>query len=122
MLRGPRPHLQIVLWMRDPKPVNYLKNLRNFWDKRRGAMGRLVRDRALFAQADQVIAGAPWLAKPFARLLLPMRGLVVILPAPKPPASDKEAKAQAAIRAQIQAGWRGVLDQARAWAPRRLAP
>ncbi len=57
VLRGPRPHLQIVLWMRDPKPVNYLKNLRNFWDKRRGAMGRLVRDRALFAQADQVIAG-----------------------------------------------------------------
>ena len=122
VLRGPLPHLQVVLWMRDPKPMNYLKSRQHLWDKRQGLWERLRRERALFAEADQVVCGAAWLAGPLARALLPMRDPVVIPTAPKPPASEKEARAQAGLRAQIAEGWAGVVDQALAWAPRRLAP
>ena len=122
VLRGPRPHLQIVLWMRDPKPMNYLKSPQHLWDKRQGLPERLARDRALFAEADQVVCGAAWLAAPLARTLLPMRDPVVIPPAAKPSASDKDARGQAALRAQIAQGWAGVIDRARVWAPRRLSP
>jgi glycosyltransferase involved in cell wall biosynthesis len=122
VLRGPRPHLQIVLWMHDAKPMNYLKSLQNFWEKRQGVVGRLWRDRALFAEADQVICGASWLAKPFARMLVPMRACVVIPQAPRPAASPKEARAQDAARARIARGWAAVIDRARIWAPRRLSP
>ena len=121
VLRGPRPHLQIVLWMRDPKPMNYLKSPQHLWDKRQGLPERLARDRALFAEADQVVCGAAWLAAPLARALLPMRDPVVIPPAPNLPTSDKDVRAQAAVRARIAQGWSAVIDRARIWAPRRLS-
>jgi glycosyltransferase involved in cell wall biosynthesis len=122
VLRGPRPHLQIVLWMHDCKPMNYLKNLRNFWEKRKGAGERLLRDRALFAEADQVVCGAAWLARPFARTLVPMRNCLVIPQAPKSAGSPKEGRAQDGVRAQIVQGWATVIEEARAFAPRRLSP
>ncbi len=107
VLRATRPHLQILLWMRNPKAVNYLKSRQHLWDKRKGLVERLSRDRALFAAADQVVVAAPWLDRPLARALLPMRGRTVIPPAP----------AEAAIRA-----WKAVIEEARIWAPRRLKP
>ncbi len=108
VLRATRPHLQIVLWMRDPKPLNYLKSAKHLWDKRKGLAARLQRDRVLFAAADQVVVAAAWLDRPLARTLLPMRGRLVIPPGSSSPgASD---------------GWRAVIDEARIWAPRRLRP
>ena len=107
VLRATRPHLQIVLWMRNPKPVNYLKSLQHLWDKRKGLVERLQRDRALFAAADQVVVAAAWLDRPLARTLLPMRGRTVIAPPPT----------EAAIE-----GWKGVIAEARIWSPRRLTP
>jgi hypothetical protein len=107
VLRAARPHLQIVLWMRNPKPVNYLKGVRRFWERRKGVLVRLMRDRALFAAADQVVVAAAWLDRPLARTLLPMRRRTVIPPAPE--------------KAAVQA-WRAVLEDARIWAPRRLRP
>ena len=108
VLRATRPHLQIVLWMRDPKPLNYLKSAKHLSDKRKGLAGRLQRDRILFSAADQVIVAAAWLDRPLARALLPMRGRLVI------PAGSSSPDASR--------GWRTVIDEARIWAPRRLRP
>ena len=113
VLRGPRPHLQILLWIRDPKPFNYLKTPRHLWDKRQGLLQRLSRDRALVREMDQVVLNAAWLDGPLARLLLPMpRRTVIPALAPNP-----EAPSDSAIRC-----WSTVIEDARLWSPRRLAP
>jgi hypothetical protein len=113
VLRGPRPHLQLVLWIRDPKPFNYLKSPRHFWEKRAGWRARLARDRALVREVDQVVCGAAWLTLPLARLLLPLPGAVTA-PALQ---TGKGKLHPAAVEA-----WTKVVEAARAWAPRRLAP
>jgi hypothetical protein len=112
VLRGPRPHLQLVLWISDPKPLNYLKTLKHLWDKRAGAVGRLARDRSLVREVDQVVVSAAWLTRPLARFLLPMPRAVIAAPLP----------AKGGAREQVLATWRGVIDEARLWAPRRLSP
>ena len=123
VLRGTRPNLQFVLWLRDTKPLNYLKSRQHLWEKRAGVFARLARDRALVRGVDQVVASAAWLDAPLARALLPLRSCVVIPSAPPPPpgASAKEARAAAALQAQAREGWLKVLGNVRAWAPRRLA-
>jgi glycosyltransferase involved in cell wall biosynthesis len=115
VLRAVRPHLQIVLWIRDPKPLNYLKTLKHFWEKRQGALARLGRDRALVGQADQVVVAAPWLMRPFARMLLPMGRCALIASAPG-------AATDAAAFRRMAEGWRAVMEEARLWAPRRQSP
>ena len=112
VLRGPRPHLQLVLWVTDPKPLNYLKTLKHFWEKRAGVVARLARDRQLLREVDQVVLSAAWLARPLARCLLPMPRAVIAAPLP----------AQGGAREQVLATWREVIEQARLWAPRRLSP
>jgi glycosyltransferase involved in cell wall biosynthesis len=113
VLRGPRPHLQLVLWIRDPKPFNYLKSLQHFWDKRAGWPARLARDRALVREVDQVVCGAAWLTQPLARLLLALpRALVA-----PPLESGKGRLHPAAVET-----WLEVVRAARPWAPRRLTP
>ena len=114
VLRGARPHLQMLLWIRDPKPFNYLKSLNHFWDKRAGWPGRLARDRALVREVDQVVCGAAWLVGPLARTLLPLPRAVV---APALQAGKGGKLHPVAVEA-----WRGVVEAARPWAPRRLAP
>ena len=117
VLRGPRPHLQLVLWIRDPKPFNYLKSLNHFWDKRAGWRQRLARDRALVREVDQVVCSAAWLTAPLARTLLPLPGAVVAVPLRTGSGKGSDKLAPAAVEA-----WRGVVEAARPWAPRRLAP
>ena len=112
VLRGPRPHLQILLWIRDPKPLNYLKTARHLWDKRQGLLQRLGRDRALVREMDHVVVNVPWLVGPLARLLLPMRRRTVI-----PPLTGGGQAAEKTIT-----GWRTTITASRLWAPRRLAP
>ena len=115
VLRGPQPHLQVVLWIRDPKPFNYLKSPNHFWEKRAGWRDRLSRDRGMVREVDQVVCGAAWLAGPLARTLLPLPGAVVVEPLR---ASAKAGKLSAAA----VEGWRQVIAAARPWAPRRLQP
>ena len=113
VLRGPQPHLQVVLWIRDPKPFNYLKSPSHFWDKRAGWSSRLARDRALVREVDQVVSSAAWLVGPLARLLLPLpRALVA------PPLQGGKSKPNAAA----VESWRQAIRAARPWAPRRLEP
>jgi hypothetical protein len=116
VLRGPRPHLQTILWIRDPKPFNYLKSLNHFWDKRAGWLQRLGRDRALVREVDQVVCNASWLVGPLARTLLPLPQAVVIAPL------RNAGKGSAKLDAGAQAGWTGVIEAARIFAPRRLEP
>ena len=116
VLRGPHPHLQVLLWIRDPKPFNYLKSLQHLWDKRAGLFGRLGRDRSLVSEVDQVVCNAAWLTGPLARLLLPLPQAVVIAPL------RNAGKGAAKLDAGAQAGWANVLGQARTFAPRRLEP
>ena len=111
VLRGPRPHLQLVLWIRDPKPFNYLKTPQHFWEKRAGWRQRLSRDRVLVREVDQVVCGAAWLTLPFARLLLPLPRAVAAAPL----RTDKGKLSPTAV-----AAWGQVMDAARPWAPRRL--
>ena len=116
VLRGPHPHLQALLWIRDPKPLNYLKSLSHFWDKRAGWPQRLARDRALVREVDQVVCNAAWLTGPLARTLLPLPRAVVAPPLRRP---GKDGKA---LDAGAVDGWRRVIGAARVWAPRRLQP
>ena len=109
VLRGPRPHLQILLWIRDPKPFNYLKTARHLWDKRKGLLPRLSRDRALVREMDQVVVSVAWLDGPLARWLLPMPRRRVV-----PPLT--------AAAAPTLQSWRDLIEDALRWAPRRLAP
>ena len=120
-LRSSRPHLQIVLWIRDPKPLNWLKSFRHFWERRQGIWDRIRRERVLFAPADQVIVSVPWLERGLAHWLLPMRRRVFAptLVAAKTP---KEERAMAAASARAIEVWGQVIDDARIWAPRRLTP
>jgi hypothetical protein len=120
-LRSSRPHLQIVLWLRDPKPLNWLKSWKNFWERRAGMLERIRRERVLFRPADQVIVSASWLERGLARWLLPMRRRV-FAPTLGKAKTPKEERAMAAARAQALAVWGEVIDQARIWSPRRLAP
>jgi hypothetical protein len=120
-LRSSRPHLQIVLWIRDPKPLNWLKSLRHFWERRSGMLDRIRRERVLFAPADQVIVSASWLERGLARWLLPMRRRVSI-PTMAVPKTPKEERAMAAARVEAMRAWGQVIDEARIWAPRRLKP
>jgi glycosyltransferase involved in cell wall biosynthesis len=120
-LRSSRPHLQIVLWIRDPKPLNWLKSARHFWERREGMWDRLRRERVLFRPADQVIVCVPWLERGLARRLLPMRRRV-LAPTLGKAKTPKEERAMAAAREQALKAWGEVIDQARIWAPRRLTP
>lgn len=120
-LRSSRPHLQIVLWLRDPKPLNWLKSLRHFWDKRQGVGDRIARERQLFRSADQVIVSAPWLDRGLAPLLLPMRRRL-FAPSLGAVKSPSEERAMAAARAKAIEAWGQAIEQARIWSPRRLAP
>ena len=115
VLRGPQPHLQVVLWIRDPKPFNYLKSLNHFWEKRAGWSDRLSRDRGMVREVDQVVCGAAWLVGPLARTLLPAPRPVVVAPL------RASAKAGKLSPAAVE-GWRQVIAAARPWAPRRLQP
>ena len=115
VLRGPRPHLQLVLWLRDPKPLNYLKSPAHLWEKRKGVLAKLGRDRALVREVDQVVCGAAWLTGPLARTLLPLPRAAT---APPLRASGKDGD----LRADATQAWRRILDEARIWAPRRLSP
>jgi glucosyl-dolichyl phosphate glucuronosyltransferase len=118
VLRGPRPHLQIVLWLRDPKPLNYLKTAKHLWEKRKEALGRIRRDRALVREVDQVICSAAWLTGPLARTLLPLP-LAVTVP---PLRAAGKGGAQTTLRQEGVEAWRRVLAEARIFAPRRLSP
>lgn len=118
VLRGPRPHLQLLLWLRDPKPLNYLKSAQHLWEKRKEALGRIGRDRALVREVDQVVCGAAWLVGPLARALLPLPGAVVVPPFR---AAGKGA-GEGGVRKEAVEAWRQVLSQARPFAPRRLSP
>jgi hypothetical protein len=120
-LRSSRPHLQIVLWIRDPKPLNWLKNLKNFHERREGMLDRIRRERVLFAPADQVIVGVPWLERGLARWLLPMRRRT-FAPPPAAAKSAKEERASAPARERALKVWGEVIQEARIWAPRRLKP
>jgi glycosyltransferase involved in cell wall biosynthesis len=120
-LRSSRPHLQIVLWIRDPKPLNWLKSPRHFWDRRQGMLERIGRERLLFRPADQVVIGAPWLERGLARWLLPMRRRT-LAPTLGPAKTPKEQRAMAAAREQALKVWGEVIHEARIWAPRRLTP
>ncbi len=115
MLRGPQPHLQVVLWIRDSKPFNYLKSLNHFWEKRAGWRERLSRDRGMVREVDQVVCGAAWLVGPLARTLLPAPRAVVV--GPLRPSAKAGKLSPAAVE-----GWRKVIAAARPWAPRRLEP
>jgi hypothetical protein len=116
VLRGPHPHLQVLLWIRDPKPFNYLKSLAHLWDKRAGLGGRLARDRSLVSEVDQVVCNASWLTAPVARAMLPLPGAVVV------PPLRNAGKGAAKLDAGAQAGWAQVVQAARVFAPRRLQP
>ena len=120
-LRSSRPHLQIVLWIRDAKPLNYLKSFRHFWDRRQGMLERLARERVLFALADQVILSSDWLNRPLVRALLPMRRRV-LSPTLGVAKTPKEERAMAQARDRAVKVWGEVIEQARVWAPRRLEP
>jgi hypothetical protein len=114
VLRGPQPHLQMLLWIRDPKPLNYLKSLEHLRDKRAGLRQKLARDRALVREVDQVVCNAQWLARPLARMLLPLPRAVVV-----PPLRGAE-KGAGKLHPGAVAGWGRVIDEARVFAPRRL--
>ena len=116
VLRGPHPHLQMLLWIRDPKPFNYLKSLNHFWDKRAGWPRRLARDRALVREVDQVVCNAAWLLGPLARTLLPLPRAVVVAPL------RAAGKGERMLNAGAAAGWLKVIQAALVWAPRRLGP
>ena len=118
VLRGPRPHLQLVLWLRDPKPLNYLKTAKHLWEKRKEALGRIGRDRALVREVDQVVCGAAWLTGPLARALLPLPRAVTV---PQLRAAGKGA-AEGPLRREGVEAWRRILAEARVFAPRRLSP
>ena len=118
-LRSSRPHLQIVLWIRDPKPLNYLKSFTHFWERRQGMFERLSRERVLFAPADQVIVSTPWLERPLVRAVLPMRRRV-LSPTLGVAKTPKEERGMALARAEALRVWGEVIEQARIWAPRRL--
>ena len=120
-LRSSRPHLQIVLWLRDPKPLNWLKTGKHFWERRKGMWDRIRRERVLFRPADQVVVGAPWLERGLARWLLPMRRRT-FAPTLGAPKTEKEARAMATAREQALKAWGEVIQDARIWAPRRLTP
>jgi hypothetical protein len=115
VLRGPQPHLQVVLWIRDTKPFNYLKSPQHFWDKRAGWRARLARDRALVREVDQVVCGAIWLVGPLARALLPLPQAVVVPPLRNASGKGSDKPSPTAVQ-----GWREVIAAARPWAPRRL--
>jgi glycosyltransferase involved in cell wall biosynthesis len=117
VLRGPRPHLQLLLWLRDPKPLNYLKSAAHFREKRKEALGRLGRDRAMVREVDQVVCGAAWLTGPLARALLPLPRVVVA-----PPLRAAGKGAAEAPRPDAVEAWRRILTEVRAFAPRRLGP
>ena len=114
VLRGPHPHLQVLLWIRDPKPFNYLKSLQHFWDKRAGVVARLSRDRSLVSEVDQVVCNAAWLTEPLARILLSLPRAIVV------PPLRNAGKGAVKLDAGAQAGWSEVFGQARMFAPRRL--
>ena len=116
VLRGPQPHLQVVLWIRDPKPFNYLKSPNHFWEKRAGWPQRLARDRIIVREVDQVVCGAAWLQGPLARTLLPLPRAVVAAPM-RGGGKGSDKLSPSAVEA-----WRQVIEAARPWAPRRLAP
>jgi glycosyltransferase involved in cell wall biosynthesis len=120
-LRSSRPHLQIVLWLRDPKPLNWLKSGKHFWERRQGMWERIRRERVLFRPADQVVVGAPWLERGLARWLLPMRRRT-FAPTLGTPKTEKEARAMAVAREQSLKAWGEVIQDARIWSPRRLKP
>src|SRR6185369_9839754 len=103
------------------KPLNWLKSLNNFWSRRQGMWDRIRRERVLFRPADQVIVSAPWLERGLARWLLPMRRRVSA-PTLGVPKSPKEERAMAAARAEALEAWGKVIEEARIWSPRRLAP
>ncbi len=115
VLRGPHPHLQTILWIRDPKPFNYLKSLEHFWEKRAGVGQRLGRDRSLVSEVDQVVCNAAWLVGPLARTLLPLPRAVVVLPL-------RIAAKGGKLTPGAVEGWVKVIDAARVFAPRRLEP
>jgi glycosyltransferase involved in cell wall biosynthesis len=118
VLRGPRPHLQLLLWLKDPKPLNYLKTARHFLEKRKEAMGRLGRDRALVREVDQVVCGAAWLTGPLARTLLPLPRAVVVPPL----RAAGKGEAEQPLRRESVEAWRRILAEARLFAPRRFSP
>ncbi len=120
-LRSSRPHLQIVLWLREPKSMNYLKSPKHLWEKREGVIGRVRRERALFRSADQVIVSTAWLDRGLAPALLPMRRRLLVpqIPAAK---SAKDERAVQGVRQAALAGWARAIEEARLWAPRRLKP
>ena len=120
-LRSSRPHLQIVLWLRDPKPLNWLKSLKHFWERRSGMFERIRRERVLFRPADQVIVSASWLERGLARWLLPMRRRVAA-PTLGVAKTPKEERAMAAARERALDVWGQAIHDARVWAPRRLKP
>ncbi len=120
-LRSSRPHLQILLWLRDPKPLNYLKSFKHFWERREGMFDRLRRERVLFRPADQVIVSTSWLDRPLVRAILPMRRHV-LSPTLGVANTPKEERGMAAARDQAIKVWGEVIEQARIWAPRRLRP
>ena len=117
VLRGPQPHLQVVLWIRDPKPFNYLKSPQHFWEKRAGWRQRLARDRVLVREVDQVVCSAAWLTGALARTLLPLPRAVVVAPLRASGKGGSDRLSPPAVE-----GWRAVIDAARPWAPRRLRP
>ena len=116
VLRGPRPHLQTLLWIRDPKPFNYLKSLEHLWDKRAGLLQKLARDRTLVREVDQVVCNAAWLTGPLARTLLPLPRAVVA------PPLRNAGKGGGKLHAGAVEGWIKVIEEARVFAPRRLQP
>lgn len=116
VLRGPRPHLQLLLWLRDPKPLNYLKTANHFREKHKEALGRLGRDRALVREVDQAVCGAAWLTGPLARTLLPLPRAVVV------PPFRSSGKGGGPLRQDAIDAWRRLLAEARAFSPRRLSP
>ena len=110
-----------MLWIRDPKPLNYLKSFTHFWERRQGMFERLSRERVLFAPADQVIVSTPWLERPLVRAVLPMRRRV-LSPTLGVAKTPKEERGMALARAEALRVWGEVIEQARVWAPRRLEP